>query len=157
MSFANVNSKKSDCPYNVAICSFEVNPNARKRVVKGIFFERSSLTNNTSLLPISYSSQAPRVGMTCPKYLLLSVFLSMFSLKNTPALLTICDTITRSLPLMIKLPVGVIIGKSPMKIFCSLISPVSLFTSFTFTRKGLEKVTSFIFESVIVYFSSPNS
>ena len=40
------------------------------------------------------------------------------------------------LPLMTKVPVAVIIGRSPMKISCSLISSVSLLISLTRTFKG---------------------
>ena len=46
--------------------------------------------------------------------------------------------ITRSAPLIINVPVSVIIGKSPMKRSCSLISPVSLLTSWTLTCSGAE-------------------
>ena len=45
-------------------------------------------------------------------------------------------TITRSVPLMMKVPCSVIIGKSPMKTVCSRISPVSLFTKRTVIESG---------------------
>ena len=44
---------------------------------------------------------------------------------------------TRSAPLMMKVPEAVISGKSPMKTSCSLISPVSLFIRRTFTRRAV--------------------
>ena len=44
--------------------------------------------------------------------------------KITPGLRTSCDTTTRSVPLITNVPLSVIMGKSPMKTVCSLISPV---------------------------------
>jgi hypothetical protein len=41
----------------------------------------------------------------------------------------LADTTTRSVPLMMKVPFSVIMGKSPMKTVCSLISPVLLLTN----------------------------
>ena len=42
----------------------------------------------------------------------------------------------RSVPLMMKVPRAVIIGKSPMKTVCSLISPVCAFMNRAVTNKG---------------------
>jgi hypothetical protein len=39
---------------------------------------------------------------------------------------------------MMKVPRSVIMGKSPMKTSCSLISPVALFTNMASTNKGAE-------------------
>ena len=49
---------------------------------------------------------------------------------------TSCDTTTRSVPLMMKVPFSVIIGKSPMKTVCSLISPVLRFMNRARTKIG---------------------
>ena len=42
----------------------------------------------------------------------------------------------RSVPLMMKVPRSVIIGKSPMKTVCSLISPVCAFMKRAVTNSG---------------------
>ena len=55
---------------------------------------------------------------------------------------TIWLTTTRSAPLMTKVPPWVIRGKSPMKISCSLISPVSLLCRRTLTFMGAAYVAS---------------
>ena len=39
---------------------------------------------------------------------------------------------------MMKVPLSVIMGKSPMKTICSLISPVSLFWKLALTKIGAE-------------------
>ena len=46
------------------------------------------------------------------------------------------DTTTRSVPLMMKVPLSVIMGKSPMKTVCSLISPVLAFMKRARTKIG---------------------
>ncbi len=71
--------------------------------------------------------------------------------KITPGLRTSCDTTTRSVPLMMNVPLSVIIGKSPMKTVCSLISPVPAFMNRARTKIGAEKVMSFSLHS-----STPN-
>ena len=65
----------------------------------------------------------------------------------TPGERTSCDTTTRSVPLMMKVPLSVIIGKSPMKTVCSLISPVAAFMKRARTKIGAEKVMSFSLHS----------
>ena len=65
-------------------------------------------------------------------------------------------TITRSVPLMMKVPHSVIIGKSPMKTVCSRISPVSLLTNRTVIESGTWYVRSFSRHSVMVNCGSPN-
>ena len=50
----------------------------------------------------------------------------------------LADTTTRSVPLMMKVPCSVMIGKSPMKTVCSLISPVSEFKKRARTKMGCE-------------------
>ncbi len=51
-------------------------------------------------------------------------------------------TITRSVPLMMNVPAGVMSGKSPMNTRCSRISPVSRLTKRTVMLSGAEKVFS---------------
>ena len=48
---------------------------------------------------------------------------------------------------MMKVPFSVIIGKSPMKTVCSLISPVEAFMKRARTKIGAEKVMSFSLHS----------
>ena len=48
----------------------------------------------------------------------------------------------RSVPLMMKVPRSVIIGKSPMKTVCSLISPVPAFMNRAVTKSGRAYVMS---------------
>ena len=67
--------------------------------------------------------------------------------KMTPGERTSWDTTTRSVPLMMKVPLSVIIGKSPMKTVCSLISPVVAFMKRARTKIGAEKVMSFSLHS----------
>ena len=62
--------------------------------------------------------------------------LSALRAKYTPGERTIWETMTRSAPLMTKVPASVMMGKSPMKISCSLISPVSLLRRRTCTLMG---------------------
>ncbi len=56
----------------------------------------------------------------------------------TPGDRTSCDTTTRSVPLITKVPLSVIIGKSPMKTVCSLISPVAALMKRARTKIGAE-------------------
>ena len=56
--------------------------------------------------------------------------------KITPGDRTSWLTTTRSVPLMMKVPLSVIIGKSPMKTVCSLISPVCAFMNRARTNTG---------------------
>ncbi len=65
-----------------------------------------------------------------------SVLLSMDSSKYTPGERTSCDTTTRSVPLMMNVPLSVIIGKSPMKTVWLLISPVLLLMNSAVTNSG---------------------
>jgi hypothetical protein len=48
---------------------------------------------------------------------------------------------------MMNVPLAVIMGKSPMKTVCSLISPVSLLMKAAVTKRGREKVMSFSLHS----------
>ncbi|CAB4651996.1 unannotated protein [freshwater metagenome] len=54
----------------------------------------------------------------------------------TPGERTSCDTTTRSVPLITKVPFSVIFGKSPMNTVCSLISPVGLLRNRARTNTG---------------------
>src|SRR5438105_4502302 len=58
---------------------------------------------------------------------------------------------------MMKVPFSVIIGKSPMKTVCSLISPVWAFMKRAVTKRGREKVMSFSLHSSSEYFGGSNS
>ena len=71
-----------------------------------------------------------------------SVDLSMFSSKYTPGERTSWLTTTRSVPLMMKVPFSVIIGKSPMKTVWLLISPVLLLMNSAVTNSGAAYVMS---------------
>jgi len=53
---------------------------------------------------------------------------------------------------MTNVPFSVIMGKSPIKTVCSLISPVSLFMKVAVTKSGAEKVMSFSLHSWTVCF-----
>ena len=64
------------------------------------------------------------------------VFWSRPGWKITPGERTSWLTTTRSVPLMMKVPRLVIIGKSPMKTVCSLISPVERFMNEARTKIG---------------------
>ena len=66
-------------------------------------------------------------------------------------------TITRSVPLMMKVPESVIMGKSPMKTVCSRISPVSLLTKRTVMESGTWYVKSFSRHSLMETGAGPNS
>ena len=70
----------------------------------------------------------------------------------TPGDRTSWDTTTRSVPLMMNVPFSVIMGKSPMKTVCSLISPVFWLTNRARTKIGAEKVMSFSLHSSTVNF-----
>ena len=54
----------------------------------------------------------------------------------TPGDRTSWLTTTRSVPFTMKVPLSVIIGKSPMKTVCSLISPVVAFMNLARTKIG---------------------
>ena len=71
-----------------------------------------------------------------------SVDLSMVSSKYTPGERTSWLTTTRSVPLMMKVPFSVIIGKSPMKTVWLLISPVLLLMNSAVTNSGAAYVMS---------------
>ena len=65
----------------------------------------------------------------------------------TPGDRTSWLTTTRSVPLITNVPLSVIMGKSPMKTVCSLISPVEALTNRARTKMGAEYVMSFSLHS----------
>src|SRR5262245_39492625 len=65
----------------------------------------------------------------------------------TPGDRTSWLTTTRSEPLITNVPLSVIMGKSPMKTVCSLISPVEALTNRARTKMGAEYVMSFSLHS----------
>ena len=116
--------------------SSAVMPRALSSTVTGCLRLRSTRTATRSFLSISNSSQAPRLGMILATKTSLSVALSTERSKYTPGERTSCDTTTRSVPLMMKVPLSVMSGKSPMKTVWDLISPVSLFMNSAVTNSG---------------------
>ena len=140
-SFSRVASSVSE-KWNFSwICSV-VQPSAFSRTVTGWRRLRSMRTPTVSRLSTSNSSQAPRLGMILTLKTSLSVALSTERSKYTPGERTSCDTTTRSVPLMMKVPLSVITGKSPMKTVWLLISPVVLFVNSAVTKSGAEYVMS---------------
>ena len=90
-----------------------------------------------SFLSTSNSSHAPRPGIILASTTSFSGdVLSGLMPKYTPGDRTSCDTTMRSVPLMMKVPRSVIMGKSPMKTVCSLISPVCAFMNRAVTNSG---------------------
>ena len=79
------------------------------------------------LSSVRNSSHVPRDGISSPLNASFPVLSSICVSKYAPGDLTIWETMTRSAPLMMKVPVGVIIGKSPKKTssFLVMTSPVS--------------------------------
>src|SRR5437879_7384363 len=70
------------------------------------------------------------------------VFASRPGWKITPGDRTNWDTTTRSVPLMTKVPLSVIIGKSPMNTVWLLISPVLWLVNSAVTNSGTAYVMS---------------
>src|SRR5215469_4083553 len=68
----------------------------------------------------------------------LSEVLSTWRSKYTPGDRTSCDTTTRSVPLMMKVPLTDMSGKSPMNTVWLLISPVELLMNSAVTNMGAE-------------------
>ena len=111
-------------------------PRARTSSVAGCLRLRSMRTDRMSRLSVSNSSHAPRLGMTFALNSVLSDALSRSEAKYTPGERTSWETTTRSVPLMMNVPRGVMSGKSPMKTSCSLISPVSRLMKRISTNSG---------------------
>src|SRR5215831_12180376 len=81
----------------------------------------------------------------------LSDALSRARSKYTPGERTNCETTTRSVPLMMKVPFGDMSGKSPMKTVWLLISPVLLLMNSAVTNMGAEYVMSLSLHSSTEY------
>src|SRR5271163_4705630 len=99
-------------------------------------------TPTVSRLSTSNSNQAPRLGITLTLCSGFSVDLSMLSSKYTPGDRTSWLTTTRSVPLMMNVPLSVIIAKSPMNTVWLLISPVLLLMNSAVTNSGAAYVMS---------------
>ena len=123
LSFAKVFKINSWSPKTSIISSLLESPKARNKTVPGIFLLRSIRTFKTSFASFSNSNQVPLDGIILPSKTVLPL-LSMASAKYAPGERTNWDTITRSAPLIMKVPESVINGKSPINTSCSLISPV---------------------------------
>ena len=137
-SFSSVVIISSDQPNRSRIWS-SLQPMALSRTVTAWRRLRSMRTPTVSRLSMSNSSQAPRLGMTltlttgrgrrsCP---------APWS-KYTPGERTSWLTTTRSVPLMMNVPFGVIIGKSPMNTVWLLISPVEWLVNSAVTNSGAQ-------------------
>ena len=93
-----------------------VSPIAFRSVVTGILRRRSTRKNRKSFGSNSKSSQLPRYGITraenrsLPELCVLPRSCS----KNTPGERCSCETMTRSVPLMMNEPFSVMSGISPM-------------------------------------------
>ena len=125
----------SEKPNRSLICSL-LQPNALRKTVTAWRRLRSMRTPTVSRLSMSNSSHAPRLGITLTLCSSFSVDLSMVSSKYTPGERTSWLTTTRSVPLMMKVPFSVIIGKSPMNTVWLLISPVLLLMNSAVTNSG---------------------
>ena len=71
--------------------------------------------------------------------------------KYAPGERTSWETTTRSVPLMMNVPLSVMSGKSPMNTVWDLISPVLLFMNSAITKSGAEYVMSRSLHSSIEY------
>jgi hypothetical protein len=131
----------SEKPNRSLICSL-LQPNALRKTVTAWRRLRSMRTPTVSRLSMSNSSHAPRLGITLTLCSSFSVDLSMVPSKYTPGERTSWLTTTRSVPLMMKVPFSVIIGKSPMNTVWLLISPVLLLMNSAVTNSGAAYVMS---------------
>src|ERR1700761_9113724 len=86
----------------------------------------------------------------------LSEVLSTWRSKYTPGERTSWETTTRSVPLMMKVPLADIRGKSPMKTVWLLISPVVLLMNSAVTNMGAEYVMSLSLHSSAEYLGGSN-
>src|SRR4051794_21488660 len=103
----------------------------------------------------SNSIHSPRYGWIVP---VTSWCLAGFRSRNrspgwkiTPGDRTSCETTTRSVPLITNVPLSVIMGKSPMKTVCDLISPVVLLVNSAVTNSGAAYVMSLSLHSSTEY------
>ena len=127
-------------PGSSPVSLFWIPASARRKTVAGSLRLRSMRTLTMPRLSISNSSHDPRAGirlamMTC-------LVASLAAMTYAPGDRTSWVTMTRSVPLMMKVPCFVIMGKSPMKTFCSRISPVTRLTNRTVMKSGAAYVMS---------------
>ena len=134
-SFSHVRRMVGSSLKSPLISLSEATPIALRSTVDGSFLFLSTCTCRILLLSCTNSSHAPLLGITVVSHKV-APFLSVLLAIYTPGERTSCDTTTRSAPLIIKLPVSVMRGKSPMNTSCSWISPVSLRVSLTLIFKG---------------------
>src|SRR5206468_9991747 len=113
-------------------------------------------TPTVSRLSMSNSSHAPRLGIILTLEMSRLEVLSGCLSKYTPGDRTSWETTTRSVPLMMNVPFGVIIGKSPMNTVWLLISPVVLLVNSAVTNIGAEYVMSLSLHSSREYFGGSN-
>ncbi len=90
------------------ISSAPRSPRARRNTVARNLRLRSMRTYSRFLVSYSNSTQDPRYGMICATYRFLSS-----EWKKAPGERCSCETMTRSVPLMMKVPLSVISGMSP--------------------------------------------
>ena len=109
-----------------------------------------------SLASVSYSNQVPRVGIIWDVIINFPFFLSISFPKYTLGERTNCETITRSAPLITKVPLSVIMGISPKNISCSFTSPVSWLNKRAATFKGAANVAYLSLQPLIEYLGSSN-
>ncbi len=86
----------------------------------------------------------------------LSLVLSTWRSKYTPGERTSWLTTTRSVPLMMKVPLADMSGKSPMNTVWLLISPVVLLMNSAVTNIGAENVMSLSLHSSAEYLGGSN-
>ncbi len=83
-------------------------PSARRKTLARNFRFRSMRTYSRFFASYSNSTHEPRYGMICATNSVLSS-----EWKNAPGDRWSCDTMTRSVPLMMNVPFSVISGMSP--------------------------------------------
>src|SRR5271167_3662660 len=155
LSFSSVDIMISEKPNRSRICS-AVQPSALSSTVTGWRRLRSMRTPTVERLSTSNSSHAPRPGITLTLNTSTSDALSRVRSKYTPGERTSWLTTTRSVPLMMNVPLRVITGKSPMNTVWLLTSPVVLLMNSAVTNIGAEYVMSLSLHSSSEYFGGSN-
>ena len=124
-------------------------PNTRRSCVTGIFLFLSILHVIIPFLSVSTSSQTPRFGIIFAPW---NFGFSGIWRKKTPGERTSWFTTTRSIPLMMNVPLSVIRGIEPRNTSCSLISPVSLLMSWVVALSADSKLKLFLLQVSGSYF-----
>src|ERR1700712_756278 len=101
---------------------------ARNKVVTGNFFLRSMYAYITLLTSVANSIHEPLKGITRAEYNFVPLVWRLWP-KNTPGERCNCDTITRSAPLITKVPLGVMYGIVPRYTSCTIVSKSSCSSS----------------------------